>query len=331
MRRGVRRGKIKYVCKACKQWFQLNRSPKKETVSLLFQHLRGVSFRSLAEEYNIGPATAYRRCLEALEQLPHCADITRKYCAKFCGILLVDGKYIRVKGYKRKIPVVYGIDYLTHDIPTYIFSEAENYQTCKAFFTSLRLLKYPLHAIVSDDNQNIYQAAQAIYPKAVSQICHNHYKEAIRSNLSVRTDPTYRTFMHKVEELLDQRRSEKEFADIAGKIFYHFRNDPRCVGVLVDIQRRLPQLTAYMKAQHIPRTTNLIESYNSHLEGRLKTIKGFESFSHADQWLNAYFLKRRLQPFTDCSKQFAPLNGTCSLHHTLRFPATVAMLSKLIK
>ena len=86
-----------------------------------------------------------------------------------------------------------------------------------------------------------------------------------------------------------------------------------------------------MYQKHIPRTTNLIESYNSHLEGRLKTIKGFESFTHADTWLNAYFLKRRLQPFTDCTKQFKALNGTCSLEHTLRFPSTKAKFLKLLQ
>ena len=147
----MRRGKIKYHCNSCSKWFQINRGEKKQTTLLLFQHLRGVSFRSLAEEYGISSATAYRRCLEALNQLPHCADITRKYCTKYCGILLVDGKYIRVKGYERKIPVLYGIDYLTHDIPTYIFSQAENYQTCRSFFTSLRLLNYPLSAFYAQD------------------------------------------------------------------------------------------------------------------------------------------------------------------------------------
>lgn len=281
--------------------------------------------------YEIDPSTAYRRCLKALKALPHCADITRRYSTKYCGILLVDGKYIKVKGYERKIPVLYGIDYLTHDIPTFIFSQAENYHTCQAFFSSLRLLKYPLQAVVSDDNMNIYLAATAVYPKSLSQICTNHYKETIRANLGVRRDPTYVPFMRKVEELFAKRRSKEEFAHVAGKLFYHFKDDPRCVGVLTDIQRRLPQLTAYMRHRHIPQTTNLIESYNSHLEGRLKTIKGFESFTHADNWLNAYFLRRRLKKFTDCSKQFAPLNGTCSLEQTMKFPKTAAVLSKLFR
>ncbi len=263
-----------------------------------------------------------------LEKLPHIADLTRRYSTKFCGILVVDGKYIKVKGYERKIPVLYGIDYLTHDIPTYILSEGESYQTCHSFFTSLRLLQYPLQTVVSDDNANIYDAARSVYPQVNSQICHNHYKETIRRNLSVRTDPTYVPFMRDIEELFVKRRSETEFNTVAGKLFFKYKDESLCLSILLNIQKRLPQLTAYMKEKHIPRTTNLIESYNSHLEGRLKTIKGFESFKHADSWLNGYFLKRRLQPFTDCAKQFKRLNGTCSLEHTVRHQSTITYLRK---
>lgn len=294
-------------------------------------HLAGVSFRSLAETYDISPSTAYRRCLKVLDRLPHCADITRNYCSRFCGILLVDGKYIKVKGYERKIPVVYGIDYLTHDIPTYILSRAENYQTCYSFFSSLKLLEYPLQAVVSDDNINIYQAAQAIYPSAITQICHNHYKETIRQNLNIRQDPTYNSFMKHIEQLFEKRRSVTEFASLASKIVYQHRNDPRCLSVMADIQNRLPLLTAYMAQKRIPRTTNLIESFNSHLQGRLKTIKGFESIHHARLWLNGYFLRRRLKPFTDCEKRFARLNGTCSLQHSLRNPSKLDYLLKLMR
>ncbi len=275
--------------------------------------------------------TAYNRLSFWRERLPHCADITRKYCTRFCGILLVDGKYIRVKGYDRKIPVLYGIDYLTHDIPTYIFSVAENYQTCLSFFQSLKLLLYPLTAVVCDDNQNIYQAADKIYPGCVIQLCHNHYKENVRKNLEVRTDPTYVPFMRAIEILFEKRRSAEEFLHMAGKISYRFGSDPRCMSVLVDIQRRLPLLTGYMHQKRIPRTTNLIESFNSHFEARLKPIKGFESFKSADSWLNALFIKRRMTPFTGCEGKFRSLNGTSSLQQTLKYTANFQHVLKLIR
>ena len=293
--------------------------------------MSGVSFRTLATSNGIGVATAYRYALKELELLPHCADITRKYCNRFCGILVVDGKYVKVKGYKRKIPVLYGIDYLTHDIPTYILSVAENFQTCLAFFQSLRLLNYPLQAVVCDDNVNIYQAARKVYPSVVIQLCHNHYKQTIRTSLEVSTDSTYIPFMREIKQLFETRRSRDELIIRGRKLLHRYREDERCVSVLIDIQRRFELLTGYTSAKRIPRTTNLIECFNSHLEGRLKTIKGFESFKHADTWLNAYFIKRRLKPFTDCSGRFRKLNGKCSLAETRKSYYKIDLLLRLFK
>ncbi|OGC50591.1 hypothetical protein A2716_05310 [candidate division WWE3 bacterium RIFCSPHIGHO2_01_FULL_40_23] len=90
-------------------------------------------------------------------------------------------------------------------------------------------------------------------------------------------------------------------------------SDNLCLRVLLDIERRKPNLLAYLKVKDTPTTNNLIECFNSHIEGRLKTIKGFESFEHADLWLNGYFLRRRLRKFTDCTGRFKHLNGRCSL------------------
>lgn len=260
--------------------------------------------------------TAYRYTQAALAELPHCADITRQYCNRFSGILLVDGKYLEVKGYEKKIPVLYGIDYLTHDIPTYILSRAENYDTCKALFTALRLLKYPLQGLVCDDNVNIYQACEYIYPKVVVQLCLTHYKRNLRKNLDVNHNEYYARFMQEITLLFAKKRSVHEFNVHATRIWKYYQQDEILRGVLTEIQRRLPFLCSHWQNHDMPQTNNLIESFNSHLQGRLETIKGFESFEHADQWLNGYFLRRRLKPFTDCQKKFKHLNGTSSLQQS---------------
>jgi transposase-like protein len=297
----------------------------------LESHLGGTSFRTLGLRYHLHASTIYRKCASLLETFPHCADLTRDFCTSFCGILLVDGKFLATKNYERKLPVVYGIDYLTHDIPTFTLSMAENYQTCLSFFKSLRLLNYPLQAVVCDDNQNIYQACQNVYPRAVVQLCHNHYKESIRKALGVRTDPTYVPFVREIEMLFVKRRSKEEFNQVAGRILRRYQSDSRCFNILLDIQKRLPLLLAYTASKSIPRTTNLIECFNSHLEGRLKTIKGFESFTHADNWLNAYFIRRRLKPFTDCEKKFKHLNGKCSLEMTVKNKNEISELLRLFR
>lgn len=131
--------------------------------------------------------------------------------------------------------------------------------------------------------------------------------------MGVRSDPTYRPFMFEIEQLFSKRRTIEEFFFLARKILLKYGSDPKCQSVLLDIERRKDVLLSYTLEKHVPRTTNLIECFNSHLECRLKSIKGFESIHHARLWFNAYFIRRRLKPFTDCTGQFKKLNGYCSL------------------
>lgn len=278
-------------------------------------HLDGVSFRSLSDQHNLSVGTVYKIVSAYLETLPHIADITRKYCSRFSGIIEVDGKYVKVKGYERKMPVIYGIDYQTHDIPTYKLTETESYQACLSFFSSLRLLNYPLQAVVCDENINIYEAAKYVYPNIVIQLCQNHYKENIRRSLNLTANPNYEIFMREIEDLFVFKRSPDDFNRRAKNILNQYRTDNLAVSIMVDLYRNQSILNGWRdgKGLSIPTTTNLIESFNSHLQGRLKTIKGFETFRHANSWLNGFFLRRRLKKFSGCRGKFKRLNGYNSL------------------
>jgi transposase-like protein len=255
----------------------------------------------------------YNTVSKYLKNLPHIADITRKYCSRFSGIIEVDGKYIKVKGYERKMPVIYGIDYQTHDIPTYTLSETESYQALLSFFGSLRLLNYPLQAVVCDENTNIYEACRYVYPNAVIQLCQNHYKENIRRSLNLTINPHYEVCMRAIENLFLFKRSPDDFNRVAKNILNQYKTDNLVISIMIDIYKNKLLLNGWREGHNIPTTTNLIESYNSHLQGRLKTIKGFETFHHADCWLNGYFLRRRLKKLTGCEGKFRSLNGYNSL------------------
>ncbi len=64
----------------------------------------------------------------------------------------------------------------------------------------------------------------------------------------------------------------------------------------------------------IPKTTNLIEGFNSTgLELRLSSIRGFEKEQFADNYINALILKYRFHKFTDCKGKFKDLNGKSPL------------------
>ena len=331
IKRGVRRGKLKFYCKDCSSWFQINRKAEIRNASIISDHFAGLSFRSLGRKNGVNASTVWRRYASEVKKQIQVIDITRNYCSKFCGILLVDGKYISIKGYERKIPVIYGIDYLTHDIVHFVLGTSENYRLLLKFFTSLRLANYPLQALVSDDNQNLPQACLKVYPNAITQLCQNHYKQNLRVSLGLFKDTTYLMFMKNVETLFCRKMGAEEFKIRASKIYDAYHHDDLARSAMLDIAKRSGELTAYTKLTNVPRTTNLIESLNSHLEGRLKTIKGFESFKSANIWLNQYFIQRRLRPFTDCTKQFRSLNGKSSLEITLKDSYKIENLLKLIK
>jgi len=313
-KRGVRRGKVKYYCCSCHRWFQVNRGERKvKPGKLVLEHLDGVSFRSLADRYQLSLGNVYNKVTNYLKGLPHCADITRQYCTKYGGILEVDGKYLKVKGYERKIPVVYGIDYQTHDIPSYLLSEAENYQTLVKFFGSLKLSGYPLQAVICDENSNIWEACRYVYPQAAVQLCQNHYKENIRRLLDLSHNPQHLGFMKQVEELFAFKRAPGDFVNKGKQILNRYQENEVYLTVMAAIHRNQHLLLGWQNGHHIPTTTNLIECFNSHLQGRLKTIKGFETFKHANLWLNGYFLRRRQKKFTSCQGKFRKLNGFTSL------------------
>lgn len=316
-KKGKRRGKIKYQCQTCEHWFQINRSAEKVSPkSLLVQHLSGIPFRGLSEMHGCGVATAYRKVQKGLEELPLCIDVTRWYCEKFQGILLVDGKYVKVKKHDRKIPVIYGVDYKTHDIPHFRLTKTEDYLNCKRFFESIKLTSYPLQAIVCDDNKNIYNAAKYVFPNVVVQLCHVHFLRNMKALLDLENNQYHQLFFAVLSKLLVEKRSKLDFEKKASNLMKNFSGDDACVAILIELARKQPLLQGYLHHKNTPTTTNLIESMNSHLEARVRPLKGFQSFKHAELWLNGYFLRRRTKKWTDCTGKFKRLNGKTSLEIT---------------
>jgi len=254
-----------------------------------------------------------------LKRLPNNFEITKKYCTYSKGILIVDGKYIKVRGYKQKIPLVYGIDYLTHDIVFGILSSAEDIKTFVTFFKTLQSLDYPLRIVVADDRSSLFLALKQIYPDIPLQLCLNHYVENIRSHLHTRTDTAHIHFFNSLKKyIFDEYENEEKLKEALWYVLdKHAKNNIVRQTILKEIYRRRKELFAYKKVEGSPNNTNLIELFNSHFNSRLKSLKGFKTKEHAQLWLNALLLRRRTKSFTDCDTKFKHLNGKCSLQLSL--------------
>lgn len=99
------------------------------------------------------------------------------------------------------------------------------------------------------------------------------------------------------------------------KEYFPKRHISKITKLIINFEEHQEYLLNYLKYPHlnIPKTTNLIEGYNSQLELRLASIRGFETTKTAKNYINAWIIKRRFTKFTDCKKPFKSLNGKTPL------------------
>lgn len=117
VKNGAQGSSHRYLCRKCKRSFSIYHGS--DPGLLWIEHIDGVPFRKLDDENQLSGKQTYSRVIAELKQLPDNTKLSKELCdpKRFCGILIIDGKYVAVKGFNAKIPFVYGIDYLTHDIP----------------------------------------------------------------------------------------------------------------------------------------------------------------------------------------------------------------------
>ena len=130
----------------------------------------------------------------------------------------------------------------------------------------------------------------------------------------------YQHFFHSLIKYVftePQNRTEREDG-LMHVLETRTHGDEVLQSIIIDIAKRSDELFLYQTIPHCPRTNNIIECFNSHLQGRLKTIKGFQSFHSAERWLNGYLLRRRTKPYTDCEGVFTKYNGRMPLELSLK-------------
>jgi len=71
----------------------------------------GVPFRKLADLYGISQGKAFSQVESEMDQLAENTYLSKTFCSSWSGILNLDGKYVKVKGFSKKIPFVYGLEF----------------------------------------------------------------------------------------------------------------------------------------------------------------------------------------------------------------------------
>ena len=379
---------FRIFCYDCNKKITINYKEEKAN-KLLKNHLNRNSYRILEDEEKVSRNTACTLVNQATEELINSNELTQFLKPQnYCGILLVDGKYVPVKetseeknpGFvprsakrrgktKKGLVVVACIDYLTHDIPVHDVFLSENSFDMRKIFLKLKELGYPLKILICDETMgHIAEVAKEFFPEVIIQICLTHYSKTIeRTFVAVAAKRTYRSFQKQLDFLgesffigthyLDREKAVRltnQMADLEFRYGYlwevqelfhdlfwqvqdvqelaewennfnerialmDLKNYPYAKKIkdrYRDYYEKREQVTASIRSPEldIPRTTNLIEGWNSTtMELRISSIRGFKKEKHARNYINAIILKYRFHQFKDCKKKFKVLNGKSPL------------------
>lgn len=319
IRYGYRKKVIRLFCNRCHHLFSINPCFTNGK-AFLNDHLDGLSFRKLAVKYHVSKSQAWDICHAELKKLPNNNQFTYQYCERFSKIFLFDGKYFPIASEKHDWVLLWGIDYFRHDIPVFTIAPAETYQTWGRYFSFFRILNLHPKLLVCDDHIGLKMAARYCFPGARVQTCFNHFKENIRRDLHVRSEEgkQYKGFMTRMESILSSsnKLSDETFNHWMFTLYRDYCKDPLCVSILTNTEKYKKELLAYRNIPQAPVTTNMIEGLNGHLEGRLHSLRSFQTIQHARLWMNGYILKRRLTPFTDCERKFKYMKGKTGVSQT---------------
>jgi transposase-like protein len=177
----------------------------------------------------------------------------------------------------------------------------------------LKGIGYPLRYVVADEAPALPAALRKVFPDARVQLCQVHVPRNIRKELHIaKHNPARLPF------LLDMKKLFSLAGEGNRRAFFFEMTRKQTIKdgeweILKRIRLRWEDIFRFESIRKeglaCPRDNNLIEAYNNHFQGRMGTIKGFETISSAERFVNAWMIRRRFTPFHSCGEHFKHLNG----------------------
>lgn len=324
---------VRIACNACGFIGPLRslgalREDDEECRTIVRESLERASVRILSRRFKKTKKVIMRIIHRMTARLPDSATIAQKFRPAWSGILVCDGKVVKVYDpLAEKIDAQYfsageyralhrrrwlcGIDYGTGDLPHYALAESENKIDLVLYFQTLKSVNYPMNAVVSDGNPYIIEAARFVYgDHIIWQRCTRHFIEDLKRLLP--TEESKEEERAELEGLISliQRVIEADTLEESGEHLIELRRcyqtirSPLKLPIAKLFKHAKQDLTAHLlyPELHLPHTSNDIENLFKQLMLRIKSIGRFHHQEYARDYLNAWALWRRFTPFTDCKR-----------------------------
>jgi len=335
---------LRLACLSCPFVGPLTHLPRlrvsnKVYVQLVRESLERASIRILARRYKKTKKTILKIIHQITEGLSDTLAIQKQFLPLWSGILVFDGKVIRVydalmakikhpsfnedeRRWIHKMRWLCGIDYATGDLPHYFLASGETRIELVMYFQTLKRLNYPLKALVCDGNEEIPRAAKFVFGDSiVIQLCTRHFIDSLSRLLPPEEEePEARI---KLQELMRLMKHVIE-ADALEEVWIFIKElhaysmtfrHPIKKTFLKLFEMHKEALCAHLlhPELHLPHTSNDIENLFKQLNLRLKSLGRFFHQRYASDYLKAWALLRRFTPFTDCKGDRKYRNGKAPL------------------
>lgn len=286
-------------------------------------YLERKSMRILGRNVHRSKSTVMKIIHQVCASLKSSVWVAKRFQPKWSGILVVDGKGVKVfdrlvkhidtskfssleiKRLHRQVWIC-GVDVGTGDLPHYCLAEEETKIDLVLFFRCLKdEIRYGLRVLVCDGNDDIVQAARKVYGNTfLVQRCVRHYVEGLgyrAGRLGASEHPRTEELVEDLRHVIVASTFEsalRRLTRLKRKRFTHEAHKQ----MLEDFYEHFTELTTYLQYPHlnIPKTNNDAETLFRQLNIRLKTVCRLGSFKTSHNYLNAWALMRRFTPFTDC-------------------------------
>lgn len=306
---------------------------------ILRDSLERASMRILARRYQKSKKTIAGIIHRVTASLPDSSVIQKRFHPLWSGILVVDGKVVRVYDelstklkhtslsedellWMNKMRWLCGIDHGTGDLPHYALASSESRVDLVMYFQTLKHMDYPLKAVVCDGSPEIPHAAKFVFgEQIIIQRCTRHFLEDLRKLLPSAEENVKER--ERLSRLIAHIKSIIEADDIETmmKQFLALKRDrskyrsPIARQMLKTFLNIKELLCAHLlhPELNLPHTSNDIENIFRQLNLRLKSLGRFFHQTYARDYLNAWALLRRFTKFTDCRNGRRHRNGKSPL------------------
>lgn len=303
------------------------------------ESLENTTFHTLARRHKKAFNTVMGIVHRVLRGLPTSIDVALRFQPAWSGVLVVDGKVVRVYdefarlldrshytedelAWRHKARFLCGIDYGSGDLPHYDLAETESKIDLVLYFRGLKSIHYPLKAIVCDGNPSIPVAARHVFgPGIIVQRCTRHFLQDLRQLLPSEKEQQgeralLKSIISQIKQVIEAATLEEAGAAylVLRQTYRQYRH-PIALAMYKRFEATKDPLTAHLQYPKLglPHTSNDIENLFMQLAMRLKLIRRFYNFHYARSYLNAWALRRRFTPYVACKGQRKYRNGKSPL------------------